>query len=392
MSVGLGGGSSSGLTNTQLRESPVEVTVTNPGGGSSGGLTDDELRAAPVTVDGTVAVSGVSGTVAVSGPVTDAQLRATPVPVSGTVAVDGAVAVSGPLTDTELRATPVPVSGTFYQATQPVSLAAAVTVNNLIDGNQRTQLVNGANIAAVSATGALKVDGSSSVQPVSGPLTDAQLRNSAVTVAANNTSAAAPLAVRQSNGTTFISPAAAGDAMGRTWALAGNTDAVGITYQGSAPATDVGSSGANVLRVVLAPTNITNSSTPVGSVSLGNATNKTTVMKTGTLVTNAVTANQVIVTYTVTAGQTFYLQYLEFRARLTTFAATATNFGTISLENPSGTKLFTTGLFHAGTADGFSLQFAEPMRVDAGTVIRLVCTPSTTTSYTWFGNFGGYEK
>lgn len=39
-----------------------------------------------------------------------------------------AVAVTGPLTDTQLRTTPVPVSGTFYQATQPVSIAASVAV------------------------------------------------------------------------------------------------------------------------------------------------------------------------------------------------------------------------------------------------------------------------
>jgi hypothetical protein len=114
-----------------------------------------------LTVDGTV---GISGTVPVSGPLTDAQVRATPLPVSGTVAVSGTLPVSGPLTDTQLRATAVPVSGpvtdaqmrasavpvslasvpshavtdgggsltvdgTFWQATQPVSIAATVPVS-----------------------------------------------------------------------------------------------------------------------------------------------------------------------------------------------------------------------------------------------------------------------
>lgn len=46
------------------------------GGGSGGGLTDAQLRATPVPV---------SGTVTATGPLTDGQLRATPVPVSGTV-------------------------------------------------------------------------------------------------------------------------------------------------------------------------------------------------------------------------------------------------------------------------------------------------------------------
>lgn len=46
----------------------------------------------------------IAASVAVTGPLTDTQLRATPVPVSGTVSTGG-------LTDTQLRATPVPVSG-----------------------------------------------------------------------------------------------------------------------------------------------------------------------------------------------------------------------------------------------------------------------------------------
>lgn len=76
-------------------------------------------------VSGSVSVSNFPATQAVSGtvtantglsqPLTDTQLRATAVPVSG------------PLTDTELRASAVPVSGTFWQATQPVSLASAIS-------------------------------------------------------------------------------------------------------------------------------------------------------------------------------------------------------------------------------------------------------------------------
>src|SRR5688500_14054328 len=67
--VGGGGGSSGGLTDLELRATPLEidqidridrlvghVIVDNAadfpgGGGSSGGLTDTELRAAPVVVD-----------------------------------------------------------------------------------------------------------------------------------------------------------------------------------------------------------------------------------------------------------------------------------------------------------------------------------------------------
>lgn len=53
--------------------------------------------------------------------------------------------VSGPLTDTQLRATAVPVSGTFWQATQPVSIAAAPLIAIGITPTDRT---------VTSATGA----------------------------------------------------------------------------------------------------------------------------------------------------------------------------------------------------------------------------------------------
>lgn len=47
--------------------------------------------------------------------------------------VSGTVTASGPLTDTQLRAAAVPVSGTFWQATQPVSLAAVPIVTEKQD-------------------------------------------------------------------------------------------------------------------------------------------------------------------------------------------------------------------------------------------------------------------
>ena len=110
--TGAGGGSSNGLTNAELRATPVPVDI-----GGSGSIT---ITSGTVTVSNEVEVTNnsgnpipVSGTVTantgLSQPLTDTQLRATAVPVSG------------PLTDTQLRATAVPVSGTFWQATQPIS-------------------------------------------------------------------------------------------------------------------------------------------------------------------------------------------------------------------------------------------------------------------------------
>lgn len=81
------------------------------------GLTDTQLRATPVPV---------SGTVTATGPLTDTQLRATPVPVSGTVTAN--TGLSQPLTDAQLRAVPVPVSGT-------------VTVNQPVTTKELNQLV-----------------------------------------------------------------------------------------------------------------------------------------------------------------------------------------------------------------------------------------------------------
>lgn len=92
----------------------VALEPASIGGGGAAGLTDAQLRATPVPI---------------SGPLTDAQLRAASVPISdggGSLTVDGTFwqatqPVSGPLTDAQLRALAVPVSGTFWQATQPVS-------------------------------------------------------------------------------------------------------------------------------------------------------------------------------------------------------------------------------------------------------------------------------
>ena len=173
------------------------VPVVLPAGG--GGLTDTELRATPLPVSGTVNVGNFPSSQAVTNAGTFA-VQVTSAPTT---------TVTGPLTDTQLRASAVPVSGTFYQATQPVSLAAlpalaagsatigAISNTSFNVGNfPATQPVSG----TVTATGPLTdtqlraapvpVSGPltdtqlrASAVPVSGPLTDTQLRASAVTVA-----------------------------------------------------------------------------------------------------------------------------------------------------------------------------------------------------------------
>jgi hypothetical protein len=114
------------------------------GGGSSGGLTDTQLRATPVPVSGTFYQS--------TQPVSIASMPSTPVTGTFWQATQPVSIASMPST---------PVTGTFWQATQPVS--GTVTANQ--GGTWTVQPGNTAN------TTAWKVDGSAVTQPVSGTVT-----------------------------------------------------------------------------------------------------------------------------------------------------------------------------------------------------------------------------
>lgn len=169
----------------------AKTVVNNASGASAVNIQDGGNS---ITVDGTVSVSG---SVAVTGPLTDAQLRATAVPVSGTffqttqpVSIAATVTVTGPLTDTQLRATAVPVSGTVTSNIGTTNGLALDTT--LTGGTQKTKLVDtgGTNVASISASGALKIDGSAVTQPVSGTFFQATQPVSG-TVTANQGTAAA---------------------------------------------------------------------------------------------------------------------------------------------------------------------------------------------------------
>lgn len=137
------------------------------------------------------------------------------------------------------------------------------------------------------------------------------------------------------------------------------------------------------------------SSPSAAGVSLGNSVGKTIVMKTGSLATTAATADQIVLTYTVSAGKTFYLQYFDLSVRLTTFSSVLalSDFGDVSLESPAGTKLYTERIQVQNTLlTPIAQQLQEPLPILSGAVIRVVCTPATATGFTWRANFGGYEK
>ena len=132
------------------------------------------------------------------------------------------------------------------------------------------------------------------------------------------------------------------------------------------------------------------------TISLGTSRGKTNVYLTGTITTTATTADQVILTRTVTTGKTFFLQYIMISARLTTLSATASILGTASIETPSATKIMTETFTNDTTSSKpihtFKIEFDEPIPIGSGVVIRAVCTPSAVTSMIWRANFGGYEK
>ncbi len=88
----------------------------------------------------------------------------------GALVVTGTVSSSGGLTDTQLRATPVPVSGTVTADTE------LTTADMDTGAGTDTRAVTGMVLAA--SGGGLLV-GSANPLPVSGPLTDAQLRATA---------------------------------------------------------------------------------------------------------------------------------------------------------------------------------------------------------------------
>jgi hypothetical protein len=139
---------------------PVSGTVT-ANTGLSQPLTDAQLRAAAVPISGTVTAN-----TGISQPLTDTQLRATPLPISGTVTAN--TGLSQPLTNAQLRATPVEIDAALLPlptgASTEATLAAVESDTTAIAASVAS--IDGKNPALVS--GRVPVDGSGVTQPVSG--------------------------------------------------------------------------------------------------------------------------------------------------------------------------------------------------------------------------------
>lgn len=121
MPVTSSGAAGAGLSDAELRASPVEVSLSG-----FAGLTDGQLRASPLTVslsgfggvtDTQLRASPLAVSLSSFGGVTDGQLRATPLPVS--------LSSFGGLTDGQLRATPVSVSLSSFGGLTDTQLRAS---------------------------------------------------------------------------------------------------------------------------------------------------------------------------------------------------------------------------------------------------------------------------
>lgn len=253
------------------------------------------------------------------------------------------------------------------------------------------------------ATQACTQSGTWSGVGVTGPLTDAQLRASPVGITVDGAKiTAATMPAGGSGAIGWLSAiwdrvSAMATSLAGTLTVSGSVSVSNFPatqpVSGTVAATQSGTWNIGSITTLPALTNqAAASNNPIGTVSLGNSLGKTNIGKPGTLATSAATADQVVVTYTVTAGKTFYLSWFACNARLTTFAATATLFGTCSLESPAGTKLLTTIIAGPGIGDRDYLPLPEPIPIAAGVVVRIVTTPAAATAMTWQGNMGGYEK
>lgn len=136
--------------------------ITGCSGGQGSGLTDAQLRASAVAIAGTI--SNFPSSFQVSNFPSAFQVSNFPAtqPVSGTVAISNAS---------------LAVTGTFWPATQPVS--GSVSVSNF----PSSQAVTGTFFQATQPiSGSVSVSNFPATQAVSGPLTDTQLRATALPV------------------------------------------------------------------------------------------------------------------------------------------------------------------------------------------------------------------
>lgn len=188
-------------------------------------------------------------------------------------------------------------------------------------------------------------------------------------------------------------------ATSRTWTLSSATDSISVIGGASTDVTDRAARLLGHVSVDTAPTTAVTgtfwqATQPIsGTVTANPPISGTTVKAAATtLTTTAVTANQVIATYTVTTAKTLLLQAASIQARLTTLSATGAILGTASLQ--IGGVTVATFTFTNPTSEQVIpviLDFND-LPIPAATVVQWVCTPASTTSMLWVGNIAGFEQ
>lgn len=181
---------------------PTTGKVQNAAGTVVNPATSSDITNVVNAVLSTLSVAA-AGTFPVSGPLTDTQLRATAVPVSGTIAVSGTVPVSAaslPLPTGAATAAKQPALGTAGTPSadvisvqgvsggvaQPVSGTVALGAGAAAIGTVSVTNASGASAVNIQDGGnSITVDGTVAISgsvAVTGPLTDTQLRATAIPV------------------------------------------------------------------------------------------------------------------------------------------------------------------------------------------------------------------
>lgn len=283
----------------------------------------------------------------------------------------------------------VPVTGTFFQATQPVSIAAPVAVTGTFF--QATQPVSG-TVTANAGSGTFLVDGSAHTQPVSGTFFQATQPVSAAALPLPTNAAQETGGHLASIDTKLTSPLSVAQsgvwATGRTWTLSSGSDSVNV---GNFPATQaVTQSGTWTVQQGTPPWSQNLTQVGGSSISLGQAlatnsfpvvtqsdsapaTQNVTVQDTASTTTAVANAQNFITgSPTASSAASFALSSFESVEVL----VTGTWTGTIQTEvsQDGGTTWTTRGVKQSGAAylaSSFTQNFQGGMNFGGMTNVRV---------------------
>jgi len=122
----------------------------------------------------------------------------------------------------------------------------------------------------------------------------------------------------------------------------------------------------------------------------------TTVIVAQVLTTTTTTANQTIASYTVPSGKTFKLKVIGLGGEPTTWSTSELSMGYCWLDIDGTDYRGIEVRNMQGDATGVNIQYLiipipEGVDFSAGQVIKIECTPATTTSARWKGIIIGDE-